>query len=203
MGTHLRTAIATAVLCAIQGCTSLSLTNVSAPAINCKFDSDCTITVADSKDHFTLAATSGDAFLQSRTYPPGEAGSAAQGLHAYLYRLDLRQLAGVTALPCVNRLKVDFGPVVRLDYNNDNVLDDVFVVTGGGLGSVTPSAASQSGRMVTFTFNPPVCAGSGPGAGESSFFFGMTSATPPRPVVSEIRDTLGDTQNLDARAPDL
>ena len=92
----------------------LDIVNVSAPVINCKFDSDCKITVSDFAAHFTLTATGGDAFLQSRRFPVGEAGTAAAGYYAYLYRLDLRQLAGLTALPCVHSLKIEFGPVKAL-----------------------------------------------------------------------------------------
>ena len=181
----------------------LNIVNVSAPAINCKFDSDCKITVNDVADHFTLAAASGDAFLQSRRFPVGEAGTAAAGYYAYLYRIDLRQLAGLTALPCVNSLKIEFGPVKALDYNSDGTLDHVFVVTGGGLGSVAPSAADKVGNNITFSFSPPVCAGSSPGNGQSSYFFGLTSAQPVRNIIAEIKDTLGGTTALDARAPKL
>lgn len=181
----------------------LDIVTVSAPAINCKFDNDCTITVSDSSDHFTIGPTAGDAFLQSRTWPPGEPGTAGEGLHAYQYRLDLRQLTGITALPCINSLEIDFGPVTPLDYDDDGNVDHVWVVTGGGLGSVGPSAADRAGDTVTFTFNPPVCAGSSPGNGESSYFFGLASTRAPRAVVAQVRDTLGGTTSLDARAPEL
>ncbi|MBI5611798.1 MAG: hypothetical protein HY942_01815 [Gammaproteobacteria bacterium] len=181
----------------------LTIVNVGAPAVNCKFDSDCKITVTDSATHFTLTATSGDAFLQSRTFPVGEAGTAAAGLYAYLYRIDLRQLAGLTALPCVHSLKITFGPVKSLDYNSDGTSDQVFVVTAGGLGSVAPSAADKVGNDITFSFNPPVCAGSSPGSGQSSYFFGLTSARADRTVTATLHDTLGGSTALNARAPKL
>jgi hypothetical protein len=179
----------------------LDIVNVGAPAINCKFDNDCTITVADSSEHFTIGPTTGDAFLQSRTWPVGEAGTAAEGLYGYQYRLDLRQLAGITALPCVNSLNIDFGPMVQIDYNDDGNADDVWVVTSGGLGTVAPSSADKTGNTITFTFSPPVCAGPSPGNGETSYFFGLTSAKPARHVTARIWDTLGGTTDLDARAP--
>jgi hypothetical protein len=179
------------------------MSTVSAPAINCKFDAACTITVSDTTDHFTIGPTVGDAFLQSRTFPPGEAGTAAAGLHAFLYRIDLRQLAGVTALPCVSQLSLDFGPVEKIDYDDNGSKEHVFVVTGGGLGSVAPTAVDKQGRIITFSFSPPVCAGASPGAGESSFFFGLTSTKPPRHVTAEILDTLGGTTTLDARGPEM
>lgn len=181
----------------------LDIVTVGAPAINCKFDTDCTITVTDSSDHFTIGPTTGDAFLQSRTWPPGESSTAAEGLYGYMYRLDLRQLAGLTALPCINQFTIDFGPVTPLDYNDDGNNDDVWVVTNGGLGTVGPSSAEKTGDSITFSFNPPVCAGSSPGNGESSYFFGLTSTRQPRGVEAQVRDTLGGSTDLDARAPEL
>lgn len=202
-GLRLPLAVLLWIVAPLSTAAPLDIVNVSAPAINCKFDTDCKITVSDFADHFTLTATSGDAFLQSRRFPVGEAGTAAAGYYAYLYRLDLRQLAGLTALPCVHSLKIEFGPVKALDYNGDGNPDQVFVVTGGGLGSVAPSAADKVGNFITFSFNPPVCAGSSPGNGQSSYFFGLTSAQPARNIVAEIKDTLGGTTALEARAPKL
>ncbi len=186
----------------LNGCL-LTKTTVSAPAINCKFDTDCRITVTDTTDHFTIGPTAGDAFLQSRTFPSGQPGTAAAGLYAYLYRIDLTQLAGLTALPCVTQLRIDFGPVETIDYDNDGSNEHVFVITAGGLGSVAPTSVDKQGRMITFSFNPPVCAGASPGTGETSYFFGLTSAKPPRHVTAEIRDTLGGVTSLDVRVPEM
>jgi hypothetical protein len=182
---------------------SLDIVTVGAPAIHCKYDTDCAITGTDTSDHFIIGPSAGDAFLQSRSWPPGESGTPAEGLYGYKYRLDLRQLAGLTAMPCINRFSIDFGPVSPLDYDDDGNPDDVFVVTSGGLGSVAPSSAEKVGDRITFTFSPPVCAGNSPGNGESSYFFGLTSAEPPRAVVAQIADTLGDSLELEARAPEV
>jgi hypothetical protein len=182
---------------------SLKIAHVGAPAINCKFDSDCKITVSDSTDHFILGGTNGDAFLQSRTFPPGQSGTTAEGHTAYLYRLDLTQLTGVTAAPCVNQLSIELGPVVSLDYDDDGSPEQVFVVTSGGLGSVAPSSAIKAGSTITFGFSPPVCSSSaGLDAGETSFFFGLTSAEQPRAVTAQVRDTIGSIIQLAARAPE-
>ncbi len=179
----------------------LDIVSVSAPAINCIFDLDCTITVTDTADHFTLAGTAGDAFLQSRTFPAGEPGTVAEGLYAYLYRIDLRDLAGITHIPCVTSFSIEFGPVVPLNYDGIGVADDVFVVTAGGLGTVGPVLADQVGDAITFTFDPAVCPGSFPGDGETTFFFGLTSVNPPRFVTAQVKDTQALVYNLEARAP--
>lgn len=179
----------------------LTVVTVGAPAINCKFDTDCKITVNDSSANFTLPGTSGSAFLQSRTWPAGQAGTIGAGKTAYLYRLDLRNLVGLTAAPCVTRLKVRFGPVTALDYNADGQPDQVFVVTSGGIGTVAPSSVDKTGNVITFNFATPVCSGSSPGHGDSSYFFGLASAQPPVAITAVVSHTLGaGTLNLAARA---
>ncbi|RIK44612.1 MAG: hypothetical protein DCC55_01735, partial [Chloroflexi bacterium] len=134
---------------------ALTLVDVSAPDINCLFDTDCTITVSDLADYFTPPGASGSAFLQSRTWPVGEAGTPGEGRYAYLYRADLRNAVGVTAASCVTTMRIDFGPIVPLDYNGDQKPDDVFVIVKGGLGNIRPAAADLTGDTLTFMFDPP------------------------------------------------
>jgi hypothetical protein len=40
--------------------------------------------------------------------------------------------------------------------------DHVFVITAGGIESVAPNTATKAGDIITFGFNPPVCAGGSP-----------------------------------------
>lgn len=179
----------------------LTVVTVGAPAINCKFDTDCKITVNDTSANFTLPGTSGSAFLQSRTWPPGQAGTIGAGKTAYLYRLDLRNLVGLTVAPCVSKLKMTFGPVAALDYNANGQPDQVFVITSGGIGSVGPSSVDKTGNVITFNFATPVCSGSSPGNGDSSFFFGLASAQPPVAIQATVTySPPAGTLNLAARA---
>src|SRR2546422_4873884 len=106
----------------------LKVVNVSAPAINCVFNSTCTVIVNDTSDNVMLS-TGGTGFLQSRTYT-GAPGSPAAGLFAYEYRLDLRNAVGINAISCIDALTISFGPVVgTLNYGGDPKPDQVFVVT--------------------------------------------------------------------------
>src|SRR6266568_2453621 len=137
----------------------LKIVNVSAPAINCVFNPACTVTVNDTSDNVTLS-TGGTGFLQSRTYT-GAPGSPAAGLFAYEYRLDLRNAVVINAISCIDALTISFGPVVgSLDYNGDLKPDQVFVVTGGGIGSIGLASATwiAPGRII-FKFSSPVCEG--------------------------------------------
>lgn len=179
----------------------LEIVDVSAPAINCIFDSDCTITVNDTTAPISLPAASGEGFLQSRTAPPGEPGTVGQGFVPYEYRIDLRQVVGVLALPCITQLVVELGALQPLDYDGDGHAEDVYVVTGGGLGSVGLASADQVGDQITFRFDPAVCAGSHPGGGESTFFFGLAGTGPPQPVSAQATVSLGGVLTLAARAP--
>ncbi|MFC1569871.1 hypothetical protein ACFL4L_06515, partial [bacterium] len=173
--------------------THLDIVTVGAPAINCIFDQDCTIPVQDSTDDFVLIGMSGNAFLQSRTFPPGESGTTGAGLNAYVYRIDCRNMVGLTHISGVIKFTIDFGPITKLDYNGDGNIDDVWVTTVGGLGNITPNSAEVSGNQIIFEFSPGVAAGSGPGNGDSSYFFGLASTSPPHPVQCEIEDNLGHT----------
>ena len=181
----------------------LSVVNVAAPGINCVFSPTkipnspppaCAVVVNDSIGTFTPPGDSGDARLQSRTYP-GTAPAPAAGDMAYIYRVDLTAVQGATAANCVTTLALDFGPVVKLPYGPKGK-SDVFVVTVGGLGSVEVASADQVGKTITFTFSKPIC----PGA--TSYFFGLAS-TSVNPVAGKatVSFSLGGSATTADRVP--
>jgi hypothetical protein len=179
----------------------LNIVNVSAPPINCVFDASCTVVVNDTTSPITLAG-SGTGFLQSRTFR-GLPGAPAAGLWAYLYRVDMRNAVGIANIGCVTSITINFGPVVStLDFNADGTTgDQVFVVTGGGLGTIGLASADKVGNQITFTFSSPVCAGGNRGAGESSFFWGLVGTRPPRLITASVTQTGGPAVSVQARAP--
>jgi hypothetical protein len=155
----------------------LTVVEVGAPAINCVFNPSCTVVVNDSFGPIGLKNFSGQAGLQSRTFPPGVAGTPGAGKTAYVYRIDLKQAFG--AAECTVGMVMDFGPVAKLPYKN-NQPADVFVVTSGGLGEVKLKSAEQNGSVITFEFSKPLCVGVAPGAGNGTFFFGLAANGAPK-----------------------
>jgi hypothetical protein len=181
----------------------LSVVDVAAPAINCVFNATpipnvpppaCQVVVNDSIGVFTPPGDIGVARLQSRTYP-GTAPAPAAGDMAYVYRVDLTTVKGVTAANCVTKLALKFGPVVKLQYGPSGD-SDIFVVTTGGLGSVKIASADQVGSTITFTFAQPVC----PGA--TSYFFGLASKSV-NPVAGKatVSFSLGGSTKTGDRVP--
>jgi hypothetical protein len=181
----------------------LSVVDVAAPAINCVFNTTpipnapppaCQVVVNDSIGVFTPPGDIGAARLQSRTYP-GTAPAPAAGDMAYVYRVDLTTVKGVTAANCVTKLALKFGPVVKLQYGPSGD-SDIFVVTTGGLGSVKIASADQVGSTITFTFAQPVC----PGA--TSYFFGLASKSV-NPVAGKatVSFSLGGSTKTGDRVP--
>jgi len=181
----------------------LSVVDVAAPGTNCVFNTTpipnipppaCQVVVNDSIGVFTPPGDIGAARLQSRTYP-GTAPAPAAGAMAYVYRVDLTAVKGVTAANCVTKLALKFGPVVKLKYgpNGDS---DIFVVTAGGLGSVKVASADQVGGTITFTFASPIC----PGA--TSYFFGLASKSV-NPVAGKatVSFSLGGSTKTGDRVP--
>jgi hypothetical protein len=193
-----------AMLCALTsaaGAAPLTVVKVAAPDINCVFETDCTIVVTDSVGNIALPNISGIARLQSRTFS-GQAGAPGVGKTGYEYRVDLTQATALGDVACVTALDVDFGPVSKLQYNKVGPVDDVFVVTKGGLGTIGLASAEQNRNIITFTFSQPVCAADSSGPGQTTFFFGLASIHPPKAIVATI-EAPGVFPDLDvkARAP--
>lgn len=178
----------------------LRVVNVSAPAINCVFNPTCTVTVSDTSDNIPMS-TGGTGFLQSRTYT-GAPGSPAAGRYAYEYRIDLRNAVGAVAISCIDSMTISFGPVVStLNFGGSPEPDQVFVVTGGGIGTIGIASAIQTGSKIKFNFTSPVCEGGAPGRGDSSFFWGLVSQTPPKFVTATLHESGGVNHTVKARAP--
>lgn len=180
---------------------ALQIVDVAAPDINCIFDQDCTITVDDFSDTFAVPGATGQGRLISRLWPIGEAGTKGEGLYPYLYRIDLSEAAATTAVVCVDSLDIDFGgPVEQLDYNGDTEPDDVFVVTTGGVGSIPPVTAEQTGTGIRFTFKPAVCPTGGDQGGDT-FYFGLASMQPSQEIVATVSSPTAAVATPKSRAP--
>ncbi len=175
----------------------LDVVNVSAPAVNYVFSPTGTITVTDLSSPIW-----GSGFLQSRYYR-ALPGSPAAGKYVYEYRVDLRNSLGITAIGAITSIRVNFGPHVgTLDFNGDKNPDDVFVVTGGGLGNKGLLSAVRAGTSITFTFaGGGIAQGGAPGNGDSSYFFGIVSTHPKHNVTVTATNTLGPALSLNAWAP--
>ena len=139
----------------------LKVVKVNAPAINCLFSSNCTVTVNDTVASFTTnlppftagstnASLSG--FLQSRAYP-GQPGTQEAGLNAYEYRLVLKNLTGAKSVS-INSMTLNFSPYSSFAYNGQPN-KQVWVVTSGGLGSAGPATVS-AGHESDFSFQSAV-----------------------------------------------
>lgn len=179
----------------------LRIVNVNSPAVLCVFSPTCTTTGTDSSGSISIPGMAGTGKLQTRTIV-GRAGTPAAGRTIYLYRVDMTQTAGPTAPYCVSRLRVNFGPDVLLDYDRAGGLEDAFVVTSGGSGTIGLFGADRVGSSVTFTFWSWVCSGASIGRGQSSFFFGLASARGPRAITAQILIEPGSTwRSVAARAP--
>jgi hypothetical protein len=175
---------------------ALDVVNVGAPAINCAYNTACTITVNDSIGTFTPPGDGGAARLQSRTFV-GQAPAPLAGKMGYLYRIDLTQATAPAAGNCVIAMQITFGPVVKGPYTASG-MQDVYVVADGGLGSVGIASAKRTGRVVLFNF-----AAGGVCPGLSSYFFGLTSSrtTPVAGTAKLFYSAGGMPGTVDMRVP--
>jgi hypothetical protein len=177
----------------------LTIVDVGAPAVNCVFNTTCTITVNDTVGTIAVPGAVGTARLQSRTFV-GAKGAPAAGKTGYEYRVDLTQSVAVGNVVCVTALKLNFGPVSKFHYKAGGPLADVFVITSGGLGTVGLASADLTANVITFNFKAPVCPGASAGKGDTSFFFGLAAVKPPKAVKAQVKVGAGFV-SVAARAP--
>lgn len=153
--------------------------------VGCVFDPTCVISdIVDSADKLVLPGAATGGLLHTRTFP-GKPGSQADGLHAYLYRIDLTNARGEQTTPMVQTITLDFGKAVPLDYDGDGKKEDYFVVDmGGTAGGMAPDYADQTGYRLSFHFYDGVP------VGQSSMFIGMAAAGPPLPKSARLTEGL-------------
>jgi hypothetical protein len=107
-----------------------------------------------------LPGITGKAVLHSRVVRAA-AGSQAQGRFAYEYRVDLSNATTFVDLSCVLNLSVKFGPIEKLPYAPNSLRDVYEIKQGVPPNQIGFSSAVQTGELVTFTFERPVCAAGG------------------------------------------
>jgi hypothetical protein len=155
---------------------ALTVITVKAPDVNCVFDASCKITVNDTTGGLTYTPLGSNAYLQSRVFS-AKPGTPAAGHTGYLYRVNLSH--GENYTECLAGLVLNTGPVAKLPYA-PNQQAHIFVITQGGIGTVSIRSAEQDGDVVTFAFDKFLCHGS------SSFFFGFAAAKGPVNTVATL-----------------
>ncbi len=161
----------------------LKIVEVSAPAINCVFNATCRITVSDTVGNILLPTVlPGTAWLQSRTFS-GQPGTPAAGLTGYEYRISMTQASG--AADCITGFTLNFGPHQPLPYK-DATPADVFVTTGGALGTIGLKSAERFGDAVEFTLTKPLCLSGPADVKNTTFFIGLAAAAAPMHVNTQV-----------------
>jgi hypothetical protein len=157
----------------------LKVVEVAAPAINCVFRTSCTATVDDTTGNILLPTIpAGTAWLQSRTFA-GETGTPGAGTTAYIYRISLTEAAGNT--DCIAGFTLNFGPHVPLPYaNNQNA--DVYVITTGGLGTISLAKAERFVDVIEFTLKKVLCVAGPANPANTTFFIGLAGKAAPMHV---------------------
>jgi hypothetical protein len=180
----------------------LTVVDVNAPAVNCVFRPSCVIPVSDTIGHIPLPylAVPNAAWLQSRTYT-GVAGAPGAGKTGYEYRVSLTEASG--SADCLTGLVLNFGPVAKLPYKN-NQMADVFVITTGGLGTIGIKSAEKFSDVIEFTFSKALCLSGGPDIKNTTFFFGLAADKAPalKPIDAEITSVgMPPLYAVEARVP--
>jgi hypothetical protein len=137
-----------------------------------------------------LPGINGNAVLHSRVIRAAS-GSRAEGRFAYEYRVDLSNATTFVDSSCVVNLSVKFGPIEKLPYAPSSLRDVYEIKQGVPSNQVGFSGATQTGELVTFTFERPVCAATDTTPGDTTFAFGLASRDAPDRGVTVQIDAIG------------
>lgn len=174
------TALSAMTVPALAASTKLTVATVGPGTVECIFSAKCSVTPTDTMGVFPDSkGYTGPVRMQSRTYA-GERGSKAAGDTAYVYRIDLTHAVRGKDMYCVDGVDIGFGPVAKLPYGPKGAMADVFVINSGGASFVSVKSAEESKDTVSIEFASPVCPANGGYPGQSTFFFGLSSAKPPK-----------------------
>lgn len=190
--------------CALFPCATaaqvLKVVEVNAPAVNCVFRPECVITVSDSTGNIGFSSlTPGTAWLQSRTFTSVAGAPAGAGVTGYEYRISLTQASG--SADCIVGFTVNFGPHKPLPYKN-NQLADVYVITTGGLGTISVAKAERFGDVIVFDLGKALCLNGPANIANTTYFIGLAATAAPMHVNAQIAATgMVPIYAVDARVP--
>jgi hypothetical protein len=142
---------------------------------------------------------SGIARLETRTFR-SSFGTPTGEKNFYEYRVDLTQTITIADATCITDLSIDFGPVIKLQFDGGGPLDSGYVIQGT-TSAIGLSAVDQTNGVITFTFSQPVCAGATPGTGQASRVFGIASPFPPKAIVAHVNVPGLDSIAVATRGP--
>lgn len=180
--------------------TPLNFVTVRAP-LHCILNTPCA-EVQSTATFTTIGVSSqvwsGTARLQTRTFLSSFPPTGPKNF--YEYRVDLTQTVTNAEFACITDLAIDFGPLIKLQYNGAGPLDHGYVLQDSA-GAIGLSAVDQTNDVITFTFSEPICAGTTPSTGRASRVFGLASPFPPKAIVATVNVPGLDPINVTARAP--
>jgi hypothetical protein len=174
----------------------LQIVDVSAPTIDCFFNTNCIINGRDRIAGFVIPHTTGAGRMISRTYV-GQPGSPLVGYGAYMYCVQASGIRSGGAEPAaIQSLSIPFSrEIIARDYGHTGMTNgQVWVITRGSIGSVKVSSATSFGTNIVFNFNPPIRCAVGTNMGQTSFFFGAVSTNLTRATVGQIQAIVGSNQ---------
>jgi hypothetical protein len=116
----------------------------------------------------------------------GQPGTPAGGMRAFLYSLDMTQVA--PGAPCVARLDLDFGTPASIDLDGNGTPDTFLVFPVAGSGQVAPTSVQLTGGTVSVSLS--VC------PGQSSLTFGLMA-----PASAQVRTAATVTESGGATHP--
>jgi hypothetical protein len=187
------TALATAVLLTSAGAFAAPLTIgvVGSMRLECTYANSCVDTFDETVGNLAFTNYGSVAGVYTRTVT-GEPTSWSGGKTGYLYRVDV---TGSTFGECIHGIVLGVDAIDKVNYTLSG-WTDLVVVNSGWLGSIGVASANFDAvtHVLEIYFDKYVC------PGETTFFFGFSSASAARTPVFVNLLMAGDPPLLQAKA---
>lgn len=142
--------------------------------VYCRFTPNCQISPAEQTDSYVTTNGEATCILESRSFPGATPNT--QGQYGYEYRITLNSNGTGTNVVKVTSLTLKFPDPQFFSYSFTSS-NQVWIV--GSDAGIVPSDASQSGKNVTFNFDPPITLDPSVQSTNTSLF-GMVSLDAPQ-----------------------
>jgi hypothetical protein len=170
---------------------SLQFVNANYPGIYCRFNPSCSVSLAQQSDSFTPTNVPATCVLMSRNFPGASTDSTGRYGYEYEVTINSDGQTSETNIVTVNSLTLDFGDPDYFAFGG-HASNQVWVVVAGGPVGLAPGSASQGGKKVTISFDPPLTLETQSDQTTNTFVFGMISDGAPETTTAILSGSAQD-----------
>jgi hypothetical protein len=181
-------------LAAVVSAQSLQFVNGNYPGIYCRFSPSCNVSPNEQSESFMPTNVAATCVLMSRSFSGTSLDTS--GKYGYEYKVTINNNGQTTDtnIVTVNSLTLKFGDPDYFAFAT-RASNQVWLVIAGGPSGLAPGSASQNGKKITFSFDPPLALDTSSDQTTNTLVFGLMSDGGPETTTAILTGTAQDPVN--------